>query len=51
MPHQILLIVFVVCMLLWLISVTPATPDKWRPYSGFIAWLAVLALAFLIGVL
>lgn len=49
--HLVLLVVFIGCMLLWLIGATPATPQTWRPYSGIVAWLAVLCLAFLVGVL
>jgi hypothetical protein len=44
-------IVFVVCMLLWLISVAPFQGNRVGPYSGIAAWLAVLSLAFLVHVL
>lgn len=42
---MILLVIFVVCMLLWLIGViAPPLPEPYPRVSGICAWIAVLCL-------
>lgn len=47
--HQIAFVVFVVCMLLWLVSVVAEGPPPVMRYTGVLPWLAVLCLWWITG--
>jgi hypothetical protein len=48
--HSLEVLVFVVCMILWGLSLPPYA-DNYRWASGALAWVAVLMLGFISGVL
>ena len=47
---MVIFIIFVVCMILWLLSlVAPAPPPPYGRYTGLLPWIAVLCLYLLGG--
>lgn len=44
---MILVVVFVVCMVLWLVSLFAEVPAPWGRAGGVCAWIAVLCLFLL----
>lgn len=45
---MILIIVFVVCMILWLVSLFTAFPAPWGRVGSVCAWIAVMCLFLII---
>lgn len=46
--HLVLLVIFIAAMLVWALSLVPASPSDARYWTGFAPWIAVASLAALL---